>query len=262
MEKIEIDLKKSLGKNISNIYSKIKKLRAKIESATKVVESSKKQLKEESEKIIKINEQAKIKEEKKEKREWYEKFRWFITSSKKFVIGGRDATTNDIIVKKHTEPKDIIFHTDVPGSPFAIVKDGKDNLNEKDIEEVADFVVTYSKAWKQGVSTLEVFYVPPESVTKKAKSGEYLKKGSFMVYGKKSFVTGKINLSIGITNKNKLMAGPKSAIEAHCKEFISLIPGKRKTTDIAKQISKKIKYPYLDEIIRAIPSGGCEIKKK
>ena len=36
------------------------------------------------------------------------------------VLGGRDATTNDILIKKHMEKEDLVFHTTDPGSPFFI----------------------------------------------------------------------------------------------------------------------------------------------
>ncbi len=31
---------------------------------------------------------------------WYEKLRWFVTSDNVLVIGGRDAGTNEAVVKK------------------------------------------------------------------------------------------------------------------------------------------------------------------
>jgi predicted ribosome quality control (RQC) complex YloA/Tae2 family protein len=34
-------------------------------------------------------------------REWYEKFRWFVSSGGKLAVGGRDAQSNTILVKRH-----------------------------------------------------------------------------------------------------------------------------------------------------------------
>ena len=42
-------------------------------------------------------------EKKNRKQEWYEKFHWFFSSEDFLCIGGKDATSNEIIIKKHTE---------------------------------------------------------------------------------------------------------------------------------------------------------------
>jgi len=56
---------------------------------------------------------------KKRKREWFEKFRWFYSSEGFLVVGGRDATTNEILIKKHTDKDDLVFHTDAINAIFA-----------------------------------------------------------------------------------------------------------------------------------------------
>ena len=48
------------------------------------------------------------------KKLWYERFRWFITSDGLLAIGGKDATSNDILIKRHTEENDLIFHDFLP----------------------------------------------------------------------------------------------------------------------------------------------------
>ncbi len=53
---------------------------------------------------------------------WYEKLRWFLTSDGLLVIGGRDATTNEMVVKKHMENRDIYFHSDIHGAASIILK--------------------------------------------------------------------------------------------------------------------------------------------
>lgn len=51
----------------------------------------------------------------KRKLRWFEKFRWFVSSDGFLVIGGRDAGTNEMVVKKHMEPQDIYLHSDIHG---------------------------------------------------------------------------------------------------------------------------------------------------
>lgn len=40
---------------------------------------------------------------------WYEKLRWFVTSDNFLVIGGRDANTNEAVVKKYLDNNVYIF---------------------------------------------------------------------------------------------------------------------------------------------------------
>ena len=116
--RLALDIRKSIEENASVYFEKSKKDKKKIIGARKAVEMYKSKLgglKQE-----KIKEKAVVK--KKVKKDWYEKFRWFISSDDYLVIGGRDATTNEIVIKKYTEKNDLVFHTDMAGSPFVVIK--------------------------------------------------------------------------------------------------------------------------------------------
>ena len=258
---IELDIKKSLEENASVYFEKAKKAKKKIAGAEKALEKAGEKLamleeKKEAEIMI-----SKAKKEKiKRKPQWYEKFRWFRTSEGFLAIGGRDATTNEIVVKKHTLPNDIVFHTDMAGSPFFILKSDDKKPSEQSLKEVADAVCSFSRAWKMGLGSQKVFHVLPGQVTKEANPGEYLTKGSFMIKGKTNYIDNKINVAIGLTEDGAVMAGPVDAVKEHCKEYVELQQGGEKTSAIAKKIMKKIGGD-LDDIIRAMPSGGCKIKE-
>ena len=58
-----------------------------------------------------------------------------------------------------------------------------------------------------------------------------------------------------------IMGGSVEAVKKNCEKFVEIKQGRSKTSDIAKKIQRAIKGD-LDEIIRALPAGGCEIKKK
>jgi predicted ribosome quality control (RQC) complex YloA/Tae2 family protein len=250
--KIKIDINKSIEKNAAEYFEKSKKAKKKIEGAKQALQKSLKKL----EKLKKEKPKEKKKPEKKRKKEWYEKFRWFISSEGFLCIGGRDATTNEIIIKKYAEANDLVFHTDIAGSPFFIIKTEGKKPGEKTIKETAKATASFSKAWKLGLGNMDVFYVNPEQVTKKAKAGEYLQKGAFMIYGKKNYIKSDINLAIGIS-KERIMAGPVDAVKKNTEKFIIIEQGKEKTSSVAKKIQKKIGGD-LDDIIRALPAGGCK----
>src|SRR3989338_1525948 len=136
MALVEVDLNKSVEKNAEMYFEKAKKFRKKIEGARLAIEKSKAKLQAMAEKAEKENVAAP--EIVQRKKEWYEKFRWFLTSTNFLVIGGRDATSNEIIIKKNTEQHDLVFHTDMAGSPFFVLKtEGKD-VSPATVMEVAD----------------------------------------------------------------------------------------------------------------------------
>ncbi len=56
------------------------------------------------------------------KKLWYHRFRWFITSDGVVVLGGRDASQNEELVKKYMTGGDLFVHADVHGASVVIVK--------------------------------------------------------------------------------------------------------------------------------------------
>ena len=73
------------------------------------------------------------------------KFREFTTSSGKIVLGGKDAESNEELMKKFMDKSAIVLHTKEPGSPFCVLESN----NKKDIEEASVFCAKYSQAWKK-----------------------------------------------------------------------------------------------------------------
>jgi predicted ribosome quality control (RQC) complex YloA/Tae2 family protein len=257
---IEFDLKKSVDENAGTYFNLAKKAKKKLEGAKNALKVSKKkldQLQKQEEKFWK--EEEKKQEKKERKKEWYEKFHWFISSEDFLCIGGRDATSNEIIIKKHTEKEDLVFHTDMAGSPFFVIKNGQE-AKEITIEETAQAVAVYSRAWKLGHTSADVFYVKPDQVSKEAQAGEYMSKGSFMVRGKTTYLHPKVQYAIGLLNE-EIIGGPITAIKNKTKNFVTVIPGREKKSAAAKKIRSKLKGGDLDDIIKFLPAGGAEIKK-
>jgi len=97
--KIKLDLKKGIEENASVYFDKAKKFKKKItgcESTIKLYEKKLSKLDKDFKKtevVVKVD----------RKKHWFEKFRWFYTSTGKLVVGGRDATTNEIVIKKHVD---------------------------------------------------------------------------------------------------------------------------------------------------------------
>ncbi|MBI1969114.1 DUF814 domain-containing protein [Candidatus Woesearchaeota archaeon] len=262
--KIVLDMRKTLQQNAALYFEQAKKAKKKLAGAVAMLEKAKRDREQEQQKIQHQQEKAAEKQEAvKRKMQWYEKFRWFKSSEGFLVIGGRDATTNEIVIKKHTEKHDVVFHTDMAGSPFFVVKKNSNSGKEigaATIQEVANATCTFSRAWKLGLTSIEVFWVKPEQVSKTTEAGEYMPKGAFMIRGKTNYISVEMDCAIGITAEGEIMAGPLAAVQQHCTKLLKVLQGHEKASDLAKRIRKQV-GGELDEIIRVLPAGGGKITK-
>lgn len=247
---IILDLSKSLEENAAEYFDKAKKAKKKLEGAKKaIVETKNKKIK------IKKTIDRKIST----KKEWYQKFHWSLSSKGKLIIGGRDATTNELVIKKHAENNDLVFHTDMKGSPFIVLKDGQ-NASIKEMEEAATLCLVHSQAWKKNM-LLEVFYVKPEQLSKQGRAGEAAPgKGGFVIIGETKYLHPKLEFAVGVY-EDKLLGGSFSNVKFNCKNYFEVFPGNNKSSEIAKSIGKKLSFDDLDEIIRVLPAGGCKLGK-
>ena len=202
------------------------------------------------------------------KREWYEKFRWFFTSRGRLAVGGRDAQTNSALIGRHLEDKDMVYHADVFGSPFFVLKGGKDQ-GEEEIREVAQATVAFSSAWKTGLGSADAYWVHPEQVRTAAPSGEYLQRGSFAITGKKNFVSKTlVEIAVGIDGAGRVVAGPEDAIRGQASPYLVLRPQREKGSDTAKRVLSDLvgkgpgPRPSLDEVLRMLPTGGGKVVRR
>ena len=267
---IEIDKEISAIKLSSLCFDHAKKLERKIRS----IEIASLKLKSDLDKIRnKVNKQEESKSSIKIKEEtlWFEKFRWFVSLEGDLVIGGRDSQSNVNIIKKYAKQNDLVFHSEIVGSPFFIIKEG---VSDTTIIETATATASFSRAWKSQ-SSVDVYYVKYEQVKKGAPSGMSMPKGSFMIEGKKTILKKvKLELAIGAVmhnGKHTIMSGPIDAVMRRSLAHVIIRPGKRKASDIAKLIKNKLilkldndiseiyKGKSIDEYLRVLPPGGTEI---
>jgi predicted ribosome quality control (RQC) complex YloA/Tae2 family protein len=239
----DLNLKKSAQENAADYYEMAKKIGDKIRGLERAVEQTKERIEkvkaEEAEKEVATPTRIPVRK----RRNWYEKFRWFLSSEGFLVIGGKDAATNEILIKRYTEPHDVVFHADIPGSPFVVIKT-KGKTPEKTINEAAQFTASYSRAWKEGFRTMDVYWVKPEQVSKTPPSGEYLPRGSFMIYGTKNYVRNvTLEIAIGVKRENdafRVIGGPLEAIAKQTNIFVKIAPGNEPSGKLAKNIRKAL----------------------
>jgi predicted ribosome quality control (RQC) complex YloA/Tae2 family protein len=216
-------------------------------------------------------------------REWYERYRWFITTDGLLVIGGRDASSNSALIRKHLTEHDIVFHAEVHGSPFFIIKNAaafaatQEGTIDSSLHQVAQATISFSRAWKDGLSSADAYWVMAEQVKKGAPTGQFLPKGSFVIEGKRNYIKGvELRLAIGIMQLNKremLLCGPEEAIKKRSIFYVVLLQGGMDPMNAAKrvksefvriandniQIAESIKHISLDEFVRALPTGQSRL---
>jgi predicted ribosome quality control (RQC) complex YloA/Tae2 family protein len=74
------------------------------------------------------------------------RFREFTTSSGKKVLAGKDAESNDELVKQFLGKSNKLFHTAEPGSPFCVIEELRSN--KEDEKETAIFCASKSQDWR------------------------------------------------------------------------------------------------------------------
>ena len=266
---IGLDCKKSINDNAEVYYEKAKKAKRKIKGAEIAIEITKKQLAEMETKKEKAMLNIMVPQKRVKKNfKWYEKLRWFLSSDGTLVVCGRDANTNETVVKKYLDSNDIYLHADIHGAPSVAVKLGGKEADENLLKESAIFAASFSSAWSKSYGLQDVYWVTPDQVSKTPNPGEYVKKGAFIVRGHRNYIrSAKLELAIGLVEYDgdkRVMVGPIDAMKAHTNKFVKIKPGYTKKEAMAKQILAKINEDdrlTLDDIVRILPSGKCDFIK-
>jgi predicted ribosome quality control (RQC) complex YloA/Tae2 family protein len=270
-----INLRHSIQANADKYYSQSKKAEKKLSGAEKTLQETRAKI-EKAKKQVKRQKETQKPFVKRRKKQWFEKFRWFHSSNGFLVIGGRDATTNEILIKRHMEPQDLVFHAEILGAPFVLIKTEEKPLPEQTIKEAAQLAASYSRAWREMLSAVNVYWVNPDQVTKTPPSGQFLTKGSFVIRGSKNFVRGvPLRVAIGAKIENEemmLVGGPVDAIANQTEIYVEIVPGDKKSSQLAKhirhQLSEKVSEDLkksitqipIEEIQHFIPLGRGKMK--
>jgi predicted ribosome quality control (RQC) complex YloA/Tae2 family protein len=255
---IALNFRISVEENAGIYYDKAKKAKEKLEGAKKSLEETKKHLA----RIGTEREEKKRKIKRKTKQFWFEKYRWFISSDGNIVVAGRDAKTNDKIVKKYLTDKDRYAHAEIHGAPSVVVKNKDGDISDQTLKEACEFALAFSKAWNAKIGAGTAYWVLPDQVSKTPPSGEFLPRGSFMIRGRKNSITN-IELRLGIgeieyEGTKKMMCGPVSAIESQSKIYIIFEPGDMKKSSFIRKICDTLDVEH-EEVQRILPPGDIKV---
>ena len=257
-KKVKIHVHEGIEQNAGRYYDIIKKFKKKKEGALAAMSRTVVKKAQKKRDIVPL------------RKLWYHRFRWFITSDGIVVLGGRDASQNEELVKKYLAGGDLFVHADVHGASVVIVK-GKTGY----MDEVAQFAVSYSGAWRSGHASADVYSALPNQVSKTPESGEFVARGSFIVRGERTYYRN-IPLSSGIglmlEPQAAVIGGPPSAIKGKCKAFVELRPGQFEPNDVAKKVLRLLKEKIGDDdakllkgilnterVAAFVPPGGSDV---
>ena len=267
-EKIKIDPNASLHSIASVLYNEGKKQSSAITSIEKQISKTKKEIEKLQNKAEKVKDSVTFSEVR--KKNWFERYRWFYTSDGFLAIGGRDASSNSAIIRKHLERNDKVFHAEIFGSPFFILKNCEDSTPAS-INEVANATVCFSRAWREAMYGMSAYWVNPEQVKKAAPSGQYLPKGSFTIDGQRNFVKiSSLKLAVGLLKQNEnflVTCGPIDPIKKKCECYSVIEPSGSDSSDVAKKIRTEfikmkgeiVKNISIDEFVRVLPAGSSHV---
>ncbi|MEM3596937.1 MAG: ribosome rescue protein RqcH [Candidatus Bathyarchaeia archaeon] len=285
-----LHLHSKLFDSATKFYEQSKKAKQRLEGAKKALEETRKKLAETEAKIKEFEAktaitvtpsegvESEIVKRRIKSKEWYEKFRWFKTSEGFLVVAGKDAVSNEVLIKKYTSPEDIVFHADILGAPFAIIKTEGKTPSPQSLKEAAEFAAAHSRGWREGFATVDVYWVKPEQISKTAPSGEYVPRGAFTVSGKRNWMRNtQLKIAIGTitdeaTGETRLIAGPLDAVRAKTQNYVVIAPGDISAKELSKQILKrlaekaskqtreKIQRTTFEEIRELIPYGKGQLQ--
>ncbi len=271
---VSLDIRMSPQDNAAAAYDQAKKSEAKAKGAQKQIEKTREKLETLEASSIEPEAQAprivKIR-----KKNWYEKFRWFISSEGHLVLGGRDVKTNEQLAKRQMGANDVFLHASLHGAPYTVIKVPDKVPGERTLQEAAQFAVTFSRAWQDGLSSGDAYWVNPEQVSFTPPSGEYLPAGAVMIYGTKNFIrNAPVELAVGVLLEEEYaipVSGPVSAVSAHTNYYLRVAPGNVKKGQLVKSIIALLrklvpedKIHLLDQIpqedlMRVLPAGDGKV---
>ncbi|NDB88961.1 MAG: fibronectin-binding domain-containing protein [Thaumarchaeota archaeon] len=268
-EKIQIKAESSLPAIASTLYNEAKKQSAAIESIEALKRKNQKEIdklklqSQETKKAVFFTEFR--------KKEWFERYRWFYTSDGFLAIGGRDSSSNSAIIRKQLTKNDKVFHAEIFGSPFFVLKDIPESLPFDSLNEVAQATVCFSRAWREVMYGMSAYWINPDQVKKAAPSGQFLSRGSFVLEGHKNFIKApNLRLAVGILYHDEryvITCGPPEPIKKNCICYAVIEPGLDEMTDCAKRIRTEFiklrediaKRFDIDEYVRVLPAGQSHI---
>ena len=269
--------RESLMANVSSFYDELKELKRRLEASRRALADLEAKMASLAEREVEMVKEVERKiRKRREPKHWYERYLWFKSSDGLLVVAGRDASQNEALVRRYLEDRDLFFHADIVGAATVIVKCEGKEVPQATIDEAAQFAACYSKAWKAGFASIDVYWVYGEQVSKTPPSGEYLPRGSFMIGGSRNYLRGvELKLAVGLVTRDGealVVSGPPSAIAKEAAAYVTLVPGDEERGRVARRIATILNEHVramglersiaVDDVLRVLPPGAAMVMEK
>jgi predicted ribosome quality control (RQC) complex YloA/Tae2 family protein len=267
-----LGLREGLFDSAGRFYERSKRAKQKLEGAKAALEESRKKLVEVEAKIKKAETLEHVKpaeaveelvKRKIKRKEWFEKFRWFVSSDGFLVVAGKDAVSNEVLIKKYASADDIVFHADIVGAPFVVVKTEGKEPSEQCLREAGEFAAAFSRGWREGFASVDVYWVKPDQLSKGGPSGEYVPHGAFVVSGKRNWLRGvSLRVAVGVVIKENgetsFVGGPVDAVKAKAKTFAIVVLGDQSGKELFKRILRVLAAKMPKELREKVLKASVE----
>jgi predicted ribosome quality control (RQC) complex YloA/Tae2 family protein len=178
-----------------------------------------------------------------ETKDWYEKFRHFTTSEGFLVVAGKDVVTNEILIKKYTRQEDAVFHAEITGSPFVVIKAEGRQITDQALKEAGEYAAAFCRAWRENVGSTDIYWVNTDQLSKSGPSGESIPHGAFFIVGKRNWMRNtplRTAIGIEINETARFIGGSIDAVRARAKSYVVIVPGDYQGKDLMKMILKTL----------------------
>jgi hypothetical protein len=248
------NLRDSLFDNANRYYEHGKRAKEKSQGALLALQGSKRKLAKIENELAQAEELKSLKpaqiiealskrKAEMENKEWYEKFRWYISSDGFLVVAGKDTVSNEVLIKKYATQEDVVFHAEITGSPFVVIKAEGRPISVQTLREAAEFAASFSRGWRENLGTADVYWVKVDQLSKSGPSGESVPHGAFFVVGKRNwFRNTPLRIAVGIVvgEETSFVGGPVEAVKAKTKTYLIILPGDLAGKELLKQTLKSL----------------------
>ncbi|MDW8062580.1 MAG: NFACT family protein [Candidatus Caldarchaeum sp.] len=248
----------SLYKELGRLYDELKTLRKTAQKLGEEVAAIKKEIESVESRVFEAKADALVLVKVEKKRR---PFREFVTSGGYRLLMGKDARTNEALLKKHLDKDDLVLHAEITGSPATVIKNGS-SAPTSDVEEAAQATACYSRAWREKFGNVSVYAVKADQISFSPPSGQFLPKGSFMVYGRKTYFVSELRLAVVYAEDVPQVVPYLTALRKG-QRFIEIRPGDTAADVASRVILEKLNVEVSPENLQLlssqIPFGRCMV---
>lgn len=265
-----LNVRHTIFDNANEYYERGKRAKQKSAGTITALEDSKRKLAKIERQLAEAEEIRNLKpaemlealaKRKMETKEWYEKFRWFISSDGFLVVAGKDTVSNEVLIKKYTQPDDVVFHAEITGSPFVVVKTEGKLVSDAVLREAGEYAAAFCRAWRENLGSADVYWVKPDQLSKSGPSGESVPHGAFFIVGKRNWMRNTpLRTAVGavVNEEAKFVGGAVDAVRARSKAFVVLVPGDLAGKELLKTVLKTIMFKLSKEQREALGKTSIE----